>query len=252
MYVWLPSSMVIKITNVAKPPPRSPLDVVIDVRGLANGALRRKLISFENQKMKMTFDWGDCCCSHAMIEPLWHEVSDLQSVDSGEEEVSPEGGPFRLSYSASSHASGVGACQDGLSDGEQNGELGKAYGALPWQDNAAYEQAARAVQQEGEELFDGPASWEQLDEEALQADASHLAMANMRPLPPAPDEKAAQGAGATGTSFAAITLPILPGDEDLNDDPLGRGSINLRTCTLVRLCRLPTMLLACLCHAGLT
>ena len=175
-----------------------------------------------------------------MTETLWHEVSDLQSFDSGEEEVSPGGGSFRLS------------------DGEQNDELGKADGALPWQDNAAYEQAARAhlfqVQQEGEELplFDGPASWEQLDEEALQADASHLAIANMRPLPLAPDEKAAKGAGATGTIFAAITLPTLPVDEDLNDDPLGRGSINLRTCTLVGHCRLPTVPPACLWRAALT
>ena len=184
-----------------------------------------------------------------MTEPLWHEVSDLQSFASGEEEVSPGGRPFTLS-----DASGDGASQNDQSDGEQNDELG---GALPWQDNAAYEQAARAhlfqAQQDCEELplFDGPASWEQLDEEVLQADASHLAVANMRPLPPAPDEKAAEGAGATGTIFAAITLPTLPVD-DLNDDPLGRGSINLRTCTLVRHCRLPTTPTTCLCHAALT
>ncbi len=193
-----------------------------------------------------------------MTEPLWHEVSDLQSFDSAGEEDSPGGGPFRLSDSASSYASGDGASQHGQSDGEQKDEPCKAHGALPWKDNAAYEQAARThlfqAQQEGEELplFDGPASWEQLDEEALQADASHLAMANMRPLPPAPDEKAAKGAGATGTIFAAITLPTLAVHEDLNDDPLGRGSINLRTCTLVRHGRLLTVPPACLCHAALT
>ena len=192
-----------------------------------------------------------------MTQPLWHEVSDLQSFDSGGEEVTPGGGPFRPSDSASSHASGDGASQIGLLEGEESNEIGKAHGALPWQDNAAYEQAARAhlsqVQQKGEELplFYGPASWEQLDEEALQADASHLAMANMRPLPPAPAERAAKGADP-GTILAAITLPNLPVDEDLNDDPLGRGSINLRTCTLVRHFRLPTVPPACLCHAALT
>ena len=77
-------------------------------------------------------------------------------------------------------------------------------------------------------------------------------MANMRPLPPAPDEKAAKGAGATATIFTAITLPTLAVDEDLNDDPLGRGSINLRTCTLVRHGRLLTVPPVCLCHAALT
>ena len=192
-----------------------------------------------------------------MTEPLWHEVSDLQSFGSGGDEVSLGGGPFRVSTSVSSDASGDCASQNGQSDGEQHAEFGRAYGALPWQDNAAYEKAARAhlsqVQQEREELplFNGPLSWEQLDEDALQADASHLAMANMRPLPEAPDVKAAKGAGATGIIFAAIALPTLPVHEDLNDDPLGRGSINLQTCTLVRHCRLPMEPLACLCHAAL-